>query len=227
MRWVARPGAFVARAGPMAKRIHPSSWSQEPEKVQAPGRRGRASRGRTSFRAAMTEPGGGRGSPRGRFGGLPEQDTSGFTVLDFLYAAGSPVDALLYSRLFWPELLEVEGAVLLATASRTRPISRGCARACASAGRSRPSGASTCGSSRICSATGSREIERRPGGDSAGAAREMWRGRLQDGFPSVASQSRCCQRKKPAATSASCFHQRREPHHLSAGASGRRGRRGR
>jgi hypothetical protein len=44
---------------------------------------------------------------------LPDQDTSGFTLADFVYAAGSPIDALLYSRLFWPELLEVDGAVLL------------------------------------------------------------------------------------------------------------------
>jgi hypothetical protein len=44
-----------------------------------------------------------------------EADTSGFTVLDLLYAAGSPIDALLYSHLFWQELLEVDGAIVLAS----------------------------------------------------------------------------------------------------------------
>ena len=33
--------------------------------------------------------------------------------MDFIYALGSPVDALLYSRLFWPDLVEIEGAILL------------------------------------------------------------------------------------------------------------------
>jgi len=98
----------------MAKRIHRSSWNQDPAKARAPVRRGRASRARTRSRAATTDPAVLEDSLldilRRR---LPEQDTSGFTLADFVYAAGSPVDALLYSQLFWPELLEIDGAVLL------------------------------------------------------------------------------------------------------------------
>ena len=98
----------------MAKRIHSSSWNQDPAKARAPARRGRGSRARTSSRAAMHDPAVLEESLldilRRR---LPEQDTSGFTLADFAYAAGSPVDALLYSRLFWPELAEVDGAILL------------------------------------------------------------------------------------------------------------------
>ena len=99
----------------MAKRIPPSSWNQDPAKGRAPGPRARASRGRTSCRPATRDP----VAPdeealirtlRRRFS---DRDTTGFRVLDFIYAAGSPVDALLYSSLFWPELLEVDGAILL------------------------------------------------------------------------------------------------------------------
>jgi hypothetical protein len=42
----------------------------------------------------------------------PDRDTTGFGLFDFVHALGSPVDALLYSALFWPELLEIDGAVL-------------------------------------------------------------------------------------------------------------------
>ena len=37
----------------------------------------------------------------------------GFNVLDFLHAEGSPLVALMYARLFWPEFVEVDGMVLL------------------------------------------------------------------------------------------------------------------
>ena len=89
----------------MAKRIHPSSWNQDPIRARAPARRGRGSRARTNSGAAMTDSAVLEDSLldilRRR---LPDQDTSGFTLADLLFAAGSPVDALLYSRLFWPEL---------------------------------------------------------------------------------------------------------------------------
>jgi hypothetical protein len=42
----------------------------------------------------------------------PDRDTTGFDLFDFIHAHGSPVDALLYSALFWPEFVEVDGAVL-------------------------------------------------------------------------------------------------------------------
>ena len=98
----------------MAKRIHPSSWNPDPAKARAPARRARASRGRTSSRAATTDPDGSDAALlerlRRRF---PDRTRAASRCWTFIYAAGSPVDALLYSRLFWPELLEVDGAVLL------------------------------------------------------------------------------------------------------------------
>lgn len=36
-------------------------------------------------------------------------DTQSFGVLDFLSAFGSPVDALMYLRLFWPVVIEYQG----------------------------------------------------------------------------------------------------------------------
>lgn len=41
------------------------------------------------------------------------QDSSGFNFFDFLHAHGSPLDALFYSRLFWPEFVEINGMVFL------------------------------------------------------------------------------------------------------------------
>lgn len=38
-------------------------------------------------------------------------DTTNFGVSDFLAAFGSPVDALMYLRLFWPEFIRFEGMV--------------------------------------------------------------------------------------------------------------------
>ncbi len=40
-------------------------------------------------------------------------DPAGFTALDFVGALGSVGNALLYSRLFWPEFIEVDGMVFL------------------------------------------------------------------------------------------------------------------
>jgi hypothetical protein len=99
----------------MAKRIPPSSWNQDPGKDPAPARRARGSRDRTSCRPATGD------SETPDEGALirtlrrrsSDRDTTGFKPLDFIYAEGSPVDALLYSSLFWPELLEVDGAILL------------------------------------------------------------------------------------------------------------------
>jgi len=41
------------------------------------------------------------------------QDARGFNFFDFLHAHGSPLDALFYSRLFWPEFVEIDGMVFL------------------------------------------------------------------------------------------------------------------
>lgn len=38
-------------------------------------------------------------------------DTSNFNVLDFVSAFGSPLDALAYSHLFWPDFVEFEGMI--------------------------------------------------------------------------------------------------------------------
>ena len=40
-------------------------------------------------------------------------DTTNFDVLDFVAAFGSPLEALMYPRLFWPEFVEVAGMVFL------------------------------------------------------------------------------------------------------------------
>lgn len=42
-------------------------------------------------------------------------DTTSFNVLDFASAFGNPLDALVYSRLFWPDFVDFKGAVLPAT----------------------------------------------------------------------------------------------------------------
>jgi len=38
-------------------------------------------------------------------------DTSNFNVLDFVSAFGSPLEALAYSYLFWPDFIEFEGMI--------------------------------------------------------------------------------------------------------------------
>jgi hypothetical protein len=40
-------------------------------------------------------------------------DTSNFNVLDFVGTFGTPLDALAYSKLFWPDFLEFDGMVFL------------------------------------------------------------------------------------------------------------------
>lgn len=41
------------------------------------------------------------------------QDTTNFNVRDFIYAYGSPLLAIMYSRLFWPEYIEINDMVFL------------------------------------------------------------------------------------------------------------------
>jgi hypothetical protein len=38
-------------------------------------------------------------------------DTTNFNVLDFVSAFGSPLEALAYSQLFWPDFVEFEGMI--------------------------------------------------------------------------------------------------------------------
>ncbi|MGH9745494.1 MAG: hypothetical protein ACRD59_05210 [Candidatus Acidiferrales bacterium] len=40
-----------------------------------------------------------------------KEDTSNFNVVDFLSAFGNPLDALAYSKLFWPDFIEFEGMI--------------------------------------------------------------------------------------------------------------------
>jgi hypothetical protein len=42
-----------------------------------------------------------------------DQNTTGFDALDFVSAFGTPLDALLYSRLFLPNFEEVDGMIFL------------------------------------------------------------------------------------------------------------------
>jgi hypothetical protein len=43
----------------------------------------------------------------------PEQDANNFTYFDFLHARASPRQALFYSRLFWPEFVEIDDMIFL------------------------------------------------------------------------------------------------------------------
>lgn len=40
-------------------------------------------------------------------------NTKNYNVLDFIGGFGSPFEALIYSRLFWPEFIEIDGMVFL------------------------------------------------------------------------------------------------------------------
>lgn len=42
-------------------------------------------------------------------------DTTRFGIHDFVSAFGSPVEAIAYGKLFWPDFVEVEGMVFLAS----------------------------------------------------------------------------------------------------------------
>jgi hypothetical protein len=42
-----------------------------------------------------------------------EHDTHGFNFFDLLHLVGSPLDALLYAQLFWPDFIEIDGMVFL------------------------------------------------------------------------------------------------------------------
>lgn len=44
-----------------------------------------------------------------------EADTTNFDVLDFVSAFGNPLDALVYSKLFWPDFIEYEGMIFMAS----------------------------------------------------------------------------------------------------------------
>jgi hypothetical protein len=44
-----------------------------------------------------------------------EADTTNFNILDFVSAFGSPLDALVYSKLFWPDFIEYEGMIFMAS----------------------------------------------------------------------------------------------------------------
>ena len=40
------------------------------------------------------------------------EDTSNFNVFDFTYAFGSVLEAMSYAKLFWPDYVQVDGAIL-------------------------------------------------------------------------------------------------------------------
>ncbi len=44
---------------------------------------------------------------------FPSAEAEIYNVLDFVYRYGSALEALMYSRLFWPEFVEIEGMVFL------------------------------------------------------------------------------------------------------------------
>lgn len=48
-----------------------------------------------------------------------DRDTKGFNAFDFVHAFGSESEALRYASLFWPDFVEVEGMIFLATTIET------------------------------------------------------------------------------------------------------------
>lgn len=54
-----------------------------------------------------------------------ELNTTGFTPEDFLSALGSPVDAMMYLYMFWPEFVEYDNMVFLRDVVDTDEIRRG------------------------------------------------------------------------------------------------------
>lgn len=52
----------------------------------------------------------------GRYGELfTEKDTQGFNSLDFIHRFTSPLMALLFSELFWPNFIEIDNMIFLET----------------------------------------------------------------------------------------------------------------
>lgn len=41
-----------------------------------------------------------------------DQDTTNFIVSDFIYAFGSPLEAMAYAKLFWPDFIQVDEMIL-------------------------------------------------------------------------------------------------------------------
>jgi len=44
-----------------------------------------------------------------------EADTTNFGILDFVSAFGNPLDALAYSKLFWPDFVEYKGMIFMSS----------------------------------------------------------------------------------------------------------------
>lgn len=42
-----------------------------------------------------------------------EVDTTAFSVRDMIYVCGSPLDALVYSRLLWPDFVEIDRMIFM------------------------------------------------------------------------------------------------------------------
>ena len=41
-----------------------------------------------------------------------DQNTKNFNAYDFISAFGSPLEAVMYSKLFWPDFIEIKGMVI-------------------------------------------------------------------------------------------------------------------
>lgn len=42
-----------------------------------------------------------------------DRDCTNFNISDFVFAVGSPLEAIMYSRLFWPDFVEVDGMIFI------------------------------------------------------------------------------------------------------------------
>lgn len=50
---------------------------------------------------------------------FPDADTQAYSVLDFAFRYGSVLEALMFSRLLWPEFVEFEGMIFLKETAET------------------------------------------------------------------------------------------------------------
>lgn len=115
------------------------------------------------------------------------EDTTNFNVVDFLSAFGSPVEALAYSRLFWPDFTQVDKAILRSDVVeddsdidrvRSALITSGCSVSKTESSFNRLD--IPCGIFGKRSGDSSSALDEQ----LAGALVEMWRARLQQVYPS-------------------------------------------
>jgi hypothetical protein len=139
----------------------------------------------------------------------PAQDATGFTYFDFLYACGSPLEALFYSELFWPRFVEVDDMVFLESSVEDESDRLRVREALYHYGGDRERTEKSFNTVEVGELFGKRAGEVTPGEEEALARRLciFWSARLRESFP----QRQFCVELLPAdetAEVAVCFYQR-------------------